>query len=115
MKPHRFSIPYSVVEKLPPDERFIYYELNRLAASEDTVDEDFKIRLPKGCLITSNLRLAKLTDQAYSKVAIAMERLAEKGLIDIRSIDSPEFQSFYMVCVKEVFVDDELVRQSFGF
>jgi hypothetical protein len=115
MKPHRFSIPYSVVEKLPPDERFVYYELNRLAASEDTVDEDFKINLPKGCLITSNLRLAKITDQAYSKVAIAMERLEEKGLIEIRSINSREFQSFFMVCVKEMIADDEPAGQSFAF
>jgi hypothetical protein len=114
MKPHTFSIPYSVVDKLPAAERFLYYELCRLAAYEDTTDEDFKIPLSKGELVTSHYRLSKVLDYPYSKTAFAVENLEEKGLIQISILDDPEFKSYYVVQVKEIVPNEEEEQQSYS-
>jgi hypothetical protein len=107
MKPYTFHIPYSVADKLTPKERFIYYEMCRLASREEKVDEDFKIPLPKGAFITSHYRMSKLLDYAYSLTSILIEGLAEKGLIEITPVQHEEFQSYYIVRVKEVLNDVE--------
>ncbi|MBD1372059.1 hypothetical protein IC620_06760 [Hazenella sp. IB182357] len=110
-RPHNIQVPYSVVENLPPAERFLYYELCRLATDHATVDDQFDIHLTKGVLITSNYRLSKILDYAYSLVERSMEALMDKGLIDISYINEREFPSFYMVRVKEVFTNYELPEQ----
>ncbi|MBH8604235.1 hypothetical protein [Thermoactinomyces sp. CICC 10522] len=110
MKPHTLSIPYSVVDKLPAAERFVYYELCRLAAYEDMTDEDFKIPLSKGELVTSHYRLAKVLDYPYSKAALAIESLEKKGLIEISMINDPEFKTYYVVHIKKIVPDDQPIE-----
>ncbi|WP_124728543.1 hypothetical protein [Staphylospora marina] len=107
MRPHTFQIPYSVVERLTPKERFVYYELCRLGSPVDTVDETFKIPVPKGAFITSHYRMSKELDMAYSLTALLIEGLAEKGLIEWSPIEHEEFRSYYLVRVKQVLPDDD--------
>jgi hypothetical protein len=112
MKQPTFSIPYSVVDKLPPRERFVYYELCRLAATQDMVNEEFRIRIPKGALVTSYLRFSKILDMAYSATAVAMESLAEKNLIELTPLDTgSEHSVFFVVQVKEVYVPYKRVKE----
>lgn len=104
MERRTFSVPYSVVDKLSPSERFVYYELCRLSAQEDVWDEEFQMRVPKGSLLTSHLRFAKEIDMPYSSTSIALDELAAKGWIEVTPLDiGLKYQTFYMIHVKDVF------------
>jgi hypothetical protein len=101
-KPYSFSVPYDVAEKLTPKERFVYYELCRLAATEPTKDTTFGVTLEPGSLITSHYRLSKVLDYAYSQTAIIIEHLAYKDLVEITPIAQGGFQSYYLIRVKSM-------------
>jgi hypothetical protein len=101
VKRYAFSVPHHVVEKLTPKERFVYYELCRLAATEPTKDEYFGIPLDPGSLITSHYRLSKLVDYAYSLTAITMDNLVHKDLIQLLPIEHEDYQSYYLVRIKD--------------
>lgn len=104
MQKHTFSVPYSVVEKLPAKERFLYYELCRLAAPRDYFDQDFKISVPKGGLISSAWRLSKIADYPYSLTCELIENLVEKELIEMTPVDTDsEVSAFFMIRLREVY------------
>ncbi len=103
MQKHTFSVPYSVVEKLPAKERFLYYELCRLAAPQDRFDEDFKVYVPKGGLISSAWRLSNILDYPYSLTSELIENLAEKELIELKRVKTRNFSSYFMIRLNEVY------------
>lgn len=105
MRSSTFSIPYSVVEKLPPSERFVYYELCRLATPQAKVDEEFRVQIPAGACISSNLRLSKILDFTYAQTARAIEDLLERNLIELTPLDTDsEYQTFFIIQIKEVYM-----------
>ncbi|MGA8941969.1 MAG: hypothetical protein WB502_04535 [Thermoactinomyces sp.] len=108
MRPHSFQIPYSVANKLPPDERFVYYELSRLASTKTRTDNIFRVRVPARGLIINYFRLAKEMDFPYTKVAFAMEHLQKKGLIEIHPLRNREFKSYYFVYLKKIYNEEEI-------
>lgn len=103
MKPKAFCIPYEIVDNLTAGERFVYYEFCRLAATENKIDSDFKIRIPQGALITSHYRMSKILDLPYSITVYSIERLYKKGLIDVRPVEFEDFSSYYMVRVRNYY------------
>ncbi|MBA4602916.1 hypothetical protein [Thermoactinomyces mirandus] len=108
MKPHSFQIPYSVADKLPPAERFVYYELSRLASTKTRTDNIFRVRIPPRGLIINHFRLAKEMDYPYTKVASAMEHLEKKGLIEIHPLKNKEFKSYYLVYLKKIYHEEKV-------
>ena len=108
MKPHSFQIPYSVVDKLPPMERFVYYELSRLASPVAKKDTIFRVNIPPRGLIINHFRLAKEMDFPYSRVSCAMEQLEKKELIEIHPLNNKEFRSYYLVYVRKVYQENEI-------
>ncbi|SEM81812.1 hypothetical protein [Lihuaxuella thermophila] len=104
MQKHTFSVPYSVVEKLPAKERFLYYELCRLAAPRNYFDTEFKISVPKGGLISSTRRLSNIIDYSYSLTSELIDNLVEKKLIEMTPIDTgSKVPTFFMIQVFEVY------------
>ncbi|TCS95541.1 hypothetical protein [Hazenella coriacea] len=97
-----FTIPYEIVDPLSPTERFVYYELCRLAVRQNTLNEEFRIRIPKGSLITSTLRLSKILDMAYSKTGVTLDVLADRSLIEMIPLETgSQVPTFFLIQVKK--------------
>lgn len=110
MKRYSFSIPYHIGEKLTPKERFVYYELCRLAAPKPMRDEDFGISLEPGSLVTSHYRLSKIIDYPYSMTAITIDHLAYKKLISLFPLEHEEYRSYYVVKVNDYEQNEPRIR-----
>lgn len=73
----------SILDSLTPRERHTYFELVRLAAPADWLDEELEITIPKGSLILSFDHLEKQLDVPRSTIRRAISRLEEKGLVEL--------------------------------
>jgi hypothetical protein len=83
-----FIIQRDIVASLPPKERFLYYELTRLAvfAKDGIMHKEYKITIPRGCWIISYRKLAQLVDMPLRTVQNAVKNLVEKGIIKTKDL-----------------------------
>lgn len=81
-----FIIQRDIVSSLPPRERFLYYELTRLAVEDEIIHEEYNITIPRGCWIISYRKLAQLVDMPLKSVQNAVKNLVEKGMIQIKDV-----------------------------
>ncbi|SEN21277.1 hypothetical protein [Lihuaxuella thermophila] len=86
MQPREYMLHQEVLDSLTPRERHTYFELVRLAASEDTLHEEFQVPIPKGSWIISYRQLERLLDITRSTIRRALMRLVEKDLIELTNI-----------------------------
>ncbi|MBA4600945.1 hypothetical protein [Thermoactinomyces mirandus] len=103
MKQSEHLLYQAKLNSLTPRERQTYFELVRLAANEDTIDENTGIPISKGSAIISYKKLEKYLDLTRSTIRRALTRLVEKDLIELTSIgrtasgDNLQFRTIYRI------------------